>query len=149
MAARRIIPAHPGAAAFAGALALGVPAWVITLLVQPVVHAGRPADGFDGMADAGEPFLAVLAGTLAGAVPAFLVAALRAHPAPDAQEARTIAFYAIVLTVPALILGLILTLAVGPATGPLAALIAVPLALHVAWILGREPAAAAGPPPTS
>ena len=149
MAERRIIPAHPGAAAFAGALALGVPAWVITALVQPVVHAGRPPDGFNGMADAGELFLAVLAGTLAGSAALFVVAALRARPRTSAQQARAIAVYAIVLTAPMLVAGLILTLAMGPAGGPIAALAAVPLALHVAWVLGRAPAPAGGSPPTS
>jgi hypothetical protein len=111
----------PRRATFAGAFTVGVPAWIVTAVLQPILNADREADGLNGLDDAGERFV----GTLAGG-------------------GLAMGFCAVVLAFPAMVFGLILTVRTAGAGGPLAALLVVPAALHVAWLLCRPPAA----PPT-
>jgi hypothetical protein len=124
-----------------------VPGWVITALLQPVVHAGRAPDGFNGLHDAGEVFAGALAGAVTGAVGLFVVASLRARPRPCRQEALAMGFYAVVLLPLAVIAGAILTVMTGPGGVPLVALLALPTALHFSWVIARATAQPGDEPP--
>jgi hypothetical protein len=140
MSLRSLLPAHPGAAAGLGALAAGIPAWLVGATLLSRRYASLPPDGFRRLAYAGDVFLVVLAAAAVGALALFVVAAARARPGVSARQARATAVWAVLLLPPALAVGAVAT-TLGAAAGATAAIAGVPGALWVAWDLGR----AAGP----